>query len=271
MSTKLVGILNVTPDSFSDGGKFESLDSAIWQLEKILKEGADIVDIGAESTRPRAIAITSEEEWRRLEKILPLAIAVVKKFNSERGKLVEISIDSYHFATIVKAYELGVKIINDVSGLADEKIIDFIATKNLTTVLMHSLSVPTNPELIINPHLNVVAEIISWAEEKIALLAKKNLQKSQLIFDPGIGFGKNAEQSIRILKSIDLFRILGLPLYVGHSKKSFLDKIDCSNFEGGNGDLTRDQKTLIISKFLAKKNVEFLRVHEVKENLLAIR
>ncbi len=253
--TKIVGILNVTPDSFSDGGKFNSLDSAISQLKKMLEEGADVIDVGAESTRPGSLPITAEEEWRRLEKILPAVIFEVKNFNKKFGKKIQTSIDSYHFETVKKSHELGVEIINDVSGLVDEKIIEFIATKNITTILMHSLAIQTNPELIVNPHLDVPGEILKWAQKKISALEKKGVKKSQLIFDVGIGFGKNAQQSIRILKNIDAYRILGLPLYVGHSKKSFLDALEIS------GD--RAQKTLEVSKFLMEKNVEFLRVHDV--------
>lgn len=264
---KIVGILNITPDSFSDGGKFNSLNGAINHLTQILKEGADIIDIGAESTRPQATAISDEAEWQRLEKILPAIISEVKKFNQTYKKNIQTSIDSYHFPTIKKSYELGVDIINDVSGLADEKIIEFIAAKNITTVLMHNLRIPTNPELIINPNLNVTEEILNWAQKKINYLAKKGVKKSQLIFDPGIGFGKDAPQSIRILKNIDAYRILGLPLYVGHSKKSFLDKIDCLDFSENGEDLNRAEKTLIISEYLIEKGVEFIRVHDVKEHI----
>jgi dihydropteroate synthase len=253
--TKIVGILNVTPDSFSDGGKFDSLETALTHLKKMLEEGADVIDVGAESTRPQATPITATEEWRRLEKILPAVIFEVKNFNKKFGKKIQTSIDSYHFETVKKSHELGIDVVNDVGGLADEKIIEFIAAKNITTILMHNLAIQTNPDLIVNQHLNVTEEILNWAQKKISALEKKGVKKSQLIFDVGIGFGKNAQQSIRILKNIDAYRVLGLPLYVGHSKKSFLDALEIS------GDPA--EKTLKISKFLMEKNVEFLRVHDV--------
>jgi len=258
-NTKIVGILNVTPDSFSDGGKFSSLDAALNHLRKMINDGADMIDIGAESTRPQASKISAKEEWQRLEKILPAIISEVKK----SPRKIQTSIDSYHFETIKKSYELGVDIINDVSGLVDEKIIDFIAQKNITTILMHNLQIPTNPDLIINPHVGIMPKILNFAQEKISYLEKKGVKKSQLIFDPGIGFGKNAQQSIRILKNLDALRVLGLPLYIGHSKKSFLDEVKIA------GD--RAEKTLIISKFLAQKNVEFIRVHDVAENFSVVR
>ena len=256
--TKLVGILNVTPDSFSDGGKFNSLQSALDQTKKMIAEGADVIDVGAESTRPKSIPLSAKEEWARLEKILPAVISEAKK----SPKKVLVSIDSYHFETIKKAYDLGVDIVNDVSGLIDERIVEFIAEKNITTILMHNLAIHANPDLVINPHLNINKEILNWAAKKISDLEKKGVKKSQLIFDPGIGFAKDAAQSIRILKNIDAYRELGLPLYVGHSKKSFLDALHIA------GD--RAEKTLEISRFLIEKNVEFIRIHDVGLHLRLI-
>lgn len=253
MNVKIVGILNITPDSFSDGGKFNSLNLALDHLKKMIDEGADVIDIGAESTRPGSTPVSAQEEWRRLEKILPAVISQIKKHPK-----VQSSLDSYHFENIKKSYELGVDVINDVSGLADEKTVEFIAQKNITTILMHNLAIHANHDLLVNPHLHINDEIISWALRKISDLEKKGVKKSQLIFDPGIGFAKNAAQSIRILKNIDAYRVLGLPLYIGHSKKGFLDSLEIA------GD--RAQKTLEVSKFLIAKNVDYLRVHDVAEH-----
>ncbi|MDX2083353.1 MAG: dihydropteroate synthase [Rickettsiales bacterium] len=257
MTTKIVGILNITPDSFSDGGKFDSLDGALNHLQQMINDGADIIDIGAESTRPQAKPITADEEWQRLEKILPPVISIAK--NASRQ--VKTSIDSYHFSTIKKSYELGIDIINDVSSLIDEKIIAFIAEKNLPTILMHNQKIQEDADCVINRNLNLADKIIDWAKEKIADLKKKNISSSQLIFDPGIGFAKNALQSISILKNITKFHKIGLPIYLGHSKKSFLDAIDFSNY-GEN--LDRSQKTLIISKYLIAQKIDFIRVHDVE-------
>ncbi len=268
MTTKIVAILNLTPDSFSDGGKFNQPNFALMHLQKILQEGADVIDVGAESTRPNATAISSEEEWLRLEKILPQIVAMVKKFNRDNSKQVEISIDTYHTLTARRACELGVQIINDVSGLIDDEMIALIAEKKVQTVFMHSLSVPANPEIIINKALNVTQEILRWAFAKIAQLEKKGIEKSQLIFDPGIGFSKDGEQSLRIIKNIATFKSLGLPIYVGHSKKSFLDELKVDGLL--NTRESRAEKTLIISKYLAEKGVDFIRVHDVAENKKAI-
>ena len=264
--SKIVGILNLTPDSFSDGGKYFDEKKALFYLEEMLMAGADIIDIGAESTRPNAQILNAQEEIARLENILPKLIFAIKNFNKIHNKNIQASIDSYHLETIIFAHKIGVEIINDVSGLIDEKIIDYIAQNNLTAILMHNLAIHSNPELIINRDLNVVEEIISWAHQKINYLTARKIQKSQLIFDPGIGFAKNSTQSIRILKNINAFRVLNLPIYVGHSKKSFLDAINIPS----QPNLDRTAKTLILSQYLAQKNVEYLRVHDVKENIEAI-
>ena len=264
--SKIVGILNLTPDSFSDGGKYFDEKKALFYLEEMLMAGADIIDIGAESTRPNAQILNAQEEIARLENILPKLIFAIKNFNKIHNKNIQTSIDSYHLETIIFAHKIGVEIINDVSGLIDEKIIDYIAQNNLTAILMHNLAIHSNPELIVNRDLNVVDEIISWAHQKINYLTARKIQKSQLIFDPGIGFAKNSTQSIRILKNINAFRVLNLPIYVGHSKKSFLDAINIPS----QPNLDRTAKTLILSQYLAQKNVEYLRVHDVKENVGAI-
>jgi|LauGreSuBDMM15SN_2_FD.fasta_scaffold16936_2 dihydropteroate synthase len=264
--SKIVGILNLTPDSFSDGGKYFDEKKALFYLEEMLISGADIIDIGAESTRPNAQILNVQEEILRLENILPKLIFAIKNFNKIHHKNIQTSIDSYHLETIIFAHKIGVEIINDVSGLIDEKIIDYIAQNNLTAILMHNLAIHSNPELIVNRDLNVVDEIISWAHQKINYLTARKIQKSQLIFDPGIGFAKNSTQSIRILKNINAFRVLDLPIYVGHSKKSFLDALNIPS----QPNLDRTAKTLILSQYLAQKNVEYLRVHDVKENVEAI-
>ena len=263
---KIVGILNLTPDSFSDGGKYFDEEKALFHLEKMLLSGVDIVDIGAESTRPNSQILSAQEEIKRLENILPKLILAIKNFNKIHHKNIQASIDSYHFETIIFANEIGVEIINDVSGLIDEKIIDYIAQNNLTAILMHNLAIHSNPDLIVKRDLNVVEDIINWAQQKIDFLTSRKIQKSQLIFDPGIGFAKNSTQSIRILKNINAFRVLNLPIYVGHSKKSFLDALNIPS----QLNLDRTAKTLILSQYLAQRNVDYLRVHDVKENLEAI-
>lgn len=253
---KIVGILNITPDSFHDGGSYNSLESSMQHLDQMLANGADVIDIGAESTRPGAKVLSDEQEWDRLKIILPTAVKKVELFNRQNKASVQVSLDSYHLENIKKAHDLGVDIINDISGLTNPDLIKFIAQNNITTILMHNLAIHANPDLIINPHLNINLEIISWARKKINTLRNLGVKKSQLIFDPGIGFSKNADQSIIILKNIQKYQVLGLPIYVGHSNKSFLDKVGIKN-------RNRPDKTLIISKYLIKKGVDYIRVHDV--------
>ncbi len=263
--TKLVGILNITPDSFSDGGKFDGIEDALAQTQKLVEEGAQMIDIGAESTRPGATPITSEQEIARIKDILPAIIAQVKNHDQE----IEVSIDSYHFETIKFAYEAGVDIINDVSGLKDQKIVDFIAKNNIKTILMHSLSVPADPNIIVNSALGVAEEVLGWAVAKIKELQGKGVQKSQLIFDPGIGFSKDNQQSIRILKNINIYKVLEMPIYVGHSKKRFLDDVYkdlVANNDKEQVMAARALKTAMISAFLAQNGVDYLRVHDVALN-----
>lgn len=180
--TKIVGILNLTPDSFSDGGKFFDRNLAITHLKKMLSEQASVIDIGAESTRPNAQILDDNQEFSRLENILPEIVFHVKEFNKKYQKQIKTSIDSYHFTTIVKAYEIGVDIVNDVSGLIDQRIINFIAKNNITTILMHNLAIHANPSLVINVDLNINQEIINWARAKIKDLENFGVRKSQLIF-----------------------------------------------------------------------------------------
>lgn len=292
--TKIVGILNLTPDSFSDGGSFFEPKAALSHLQSMLEDGADIIDVGAESSRPEAKILSATQEWQRLKGILPQIILQIKDFNCQNNREVQVSLDSYHFENLVKAHEIGVSIINDISGLCDSRVIEFIAKNEITTILMHNLSIHANPSLIINPNLNVNREIVNWAQEKIEFLQKFGVKKSQLIFDPGIGFSKNSAQSLQILKNIESYRILGLPLYVGHSKKSCLDSLQINSQKPSEiwqeleitdkediktnktlqtsspDDLKqslkqmRAEKTLVVSRFLIDKNVDFLRIHDVK-------
>lgn len=268
--TKIVGILNITPDSFSDGGEFNSTDSALNQLKKLVEDGADIIDIGAESTRPNAKVISVKEEWHRLQNILPACVNFVKNYAPE----VQISVDTRNFQNAKKSYEFGVQIINDVSGLQDKEMIRFLAKNRIKTILMHSLCVPADSQIIIDKNLDVVDEIIGWAKDKIMELLQEGFVEEQIIFDVGIGFGKDSAQSIEILKRIDEFKKLNLPLYVGHSRKRFLNDLTFAELQKFDFDFTnycdfddfdRDKKTAIVTKYLMAKNIDFIRIHNLKE------
>jgi dihydropteroate synthase len=299
--SKIVGILNLTPDSFFDGGKYNVTSSALLHLQELLANGADVIDVGAESTRPNAIPIDADEEWLRLKDILPVIIQEVQKYNQksgwqQSGKRVEVSLDSRHWQNVVKAVDLGIDIINDVSGFEDEQMIKLAVQSGKKIVVMHNLGVPADKNKIIPENLDVIKVLIDWMKNKLEILLKAGVQKSQIIFDVGIGFGKNSLQSIKILQEIDRLRELDLPLYVGHSNKSFLDDFssdvclsDSENrarevkssllFRREGGCLsdsenrarevkssplsTREEKTILVSKYLIQKNIEYLRVHDV--------
>lgn len=283
--TKIVGILNITPDSFFDGGKYHQQENALKQLEILLQDGADVIDIGAESTRPDATAIDTQEEIKRLKDILPQIISEVQKHNQKNHQKVEISLDSRHSKTIAWALGLGIDVINDVSGFVDFAMVELAAQSGKKIIVMHNLGIPADKNKIIDESLDVVEVLIDWMKSKLEILLKAGVKKSQIIFDVGIGFGKNAFQSIKILQEIDRFRVLDLPLYIGHSNKSFLDEIKSSDLlESGNSSLlfrresgctsnsecrarevhkiTREEKTIAVSNYLIDRGVEYLRLHK---------
>jgi dihydropteroate synthase len=257
--TKFAAILNLTPDSFSDGGKFNQKDKALLHLEKLLNDGANMIDIGAESTRPGAKIITSNEEWQRLKDILPFIIKKIKDFEQRNNKNIDISLDSYHPENIEKSLSLGVNIINDVSGFANDKIQQIAVKSQKKIILMHNLGVPSNPNIIIDENLDIIAELLKWANEKIKFLTQIGIKKENIIFDPGIGFGKNHQQNIAIIDRIEELKILNLPLYVGHSRKRFLNFIESEEFIGKD----IDQKTNIITNYLISKNIDYVRIHDL--------
>lgn len=257
--TKFVAILNLTPDSFSDGGKFNQKDKALSHLEKLLNDGADMIDIGAESTRPKAKIITADQEWQRLKDILPFIIRKIKDFEQQNSKNIAISLDSYHPENIEKSLALGVNIINDVSGFVSDKMQEIAVKSQKKIILMHNLGIPSNPNIIIDENLDIIEELLRWAKEKIKSLTQIGIKKGNIIFDPGIGFGKNNQQNITIIDRIEELKILDLPLYIGHSRKRFLNFIESEEFIGK--DL--DQRTNIITHYLILKNIDYVRIHDI--------
>ena len=254
--TKIVGILNVTPDSFSDGGKFLSVKKAIKHLEKMIKDGADVIDIGAQSTRPNAKIISAKEEWKRLEPIL-------KEIKKKKYK-IKISIDSYNHETISKALDSGIDIINDVSGLKSSQMKKLAARSGKKVIFMHSLSIPADKKITFSDNVDVIVELDKWLKKKISELKKAGIKKNNMIFDPGIGFGKTAEQSLDIIINISEFKKHGIKILVGHSEKSFLSLF--TDKPAGK----RGRETKMFSALLAGDGVDYLRVHDVKGNKRAI-
>lgn len=245
-STQLVGILNVTPDSFSDGGRHFSPQQAASAITRMVAEGADIIDIGAESTRPGAAPLTPAQEWQRLEPVLAL-------LGNYKG--MRFSLDTRHAETARRSLASGIGWINDVSGFASPAMLDVAAEAECGLVAMHSLSVPADKNIVMAEDADVVEEIIAFGRERIAALRGRGVAAGRIVFDPGIGFGKTAAQSHAILRGIERFRCLGVKLMVGHSRKSFLGAA-----EAGAG---RDAATLAVSGALMRQGVEYLRVHDV--------
>lgn len=238
--TQLLAILNLTPDSFSDGGEGNYLARA----EEAIRDGASILDIGAESTRPGATPLTPEEEWARLEPVL-----------SALPKTTPISLDTRHPETLEKAIPHGIAWLNDVGGLTDERLVAIAREANLTMVLMHSLTVPADKNVTLPDDCDVIQTLLEWAKPRI-----EKLKTDKLIFDPGLGFGKSIAQSWRILEEAERFRELRIPILIGHSRKSFLNlPMD-----------ERDTATAAISTQLAAKGIDYLRVHNVPLNAAAI-
>lgn len=258
---KLLGILNITPDSFSDGNAELTAQDAAVAAEMMIAQGAVAVDIGAESTRPNATPLSWEEEWARLEPVL-LACA-------EKDIDFPISIDSYHPETVTRALEFPqVKYINDVSGFKNPEMCKIAAEavqNGVKLIAMHSLTVPADKSVTLVG--DATAEMENWMQNLAARLNNFQIPLENVIFDIGIGFGKTAEQSIEILKHIDelaaLAHRMGAKMLVGHSRKSFLEKFTDKKSEN------RDFETAIFTSFLATQNVDYVRVHNVPLNYQA--
>jgi dihydropteroate synthase len=242
--TQLMGIVNLTPDSFSDGGQYASAEQALAAINQMAKDGATIIDIGAESTRPGATPLTHEQEWQRLAPVLSQLPALAG---------VEYSLDTRHAQTAEKALSLGVHWINDVSGFADPAMRSVVAASSCRLVVMHSLSVPADKQVTLPEQADVVQELLDFAQKRIAQLGAEGIGKERIIFDIGLGFGKTPVQCIKLLHDIERFKALGLALLVGHSRKSFLAGLSAS----------RDEATLAVSQYLMTKKVDYLRVHDV--------
>ncbi len=244
----LVGIINITPDSFSDGGVNLDPAVALENIYNLINDGADVIDIGAESTRPMAVPISQEEEWARLETVMPS----IKKLP------VPVSIDTRYAKTAEKAILHGAGWINDVSGFSSTDMVDAVRDSDCKLVVMHSLSVPADKNIVLPLDCDPVEFLISWAERRFADLKAAGIDRERIIFDPGIGFGKNAGQSNAIIQGVGRFKVLGVPILIGHSRKSFL---------GANSG---DDATVKTSHFLADNGVDYLRVHNIRRHRLEL-
>ena len=212
--TLVMGIVNVTPDSFSDGGKFFSPEVAISHASKLITQGADIIDIGGESTRPGAEQVSESEELKRV-------IPVIEKIRTDNPTIL-ISIDTTKASVAKHAVEAGADIINDVSGLSfDNNMIGIVESFNIPVVIMHMKGNPQNMQL--NPkYKDIVNEILDFFKMKIKIAIQSGINRSMIILDPGIGFGKTVEHNFELLSRLNEFNVLELPIMIGPSRKSFI-------------------------------------------------
>jgi dihydropteroate synthase len=254
----IMGILNVTPDSFSDGGRFIALSDAVAHALNMVNEGADIIDIGGESTRPGAEPVSAEEEhWR--------VIPVIEMLRRQTD--IPISIDTYKTSTAMAALEAGAVMVNDVSALRfDSRMANLIATKKVPVVLMHMLGMPRHMQE--NPHYeNCVEEIAQFFAERIDYCIKNGIDKTKIILDPGIGFGKRLSDNLEILADLQRFKEFSLPLMVGVSRKSFIGMIHPS---GLPADL-RLGGSIAASVAAVINGADIVRVHDVAQTVEALK
>lgn len=215
--TYLMGILNVTPDSFSDGGEFNSLDAAVVQAKQMVADGANIIDVGGQSTRPGAVQISLEEE---LERVVPIVERVRKELPT-----IPISVDTTRAKVAKATVEVGADIINDISGgTFDAEMFSVTAQLEVPIILMHLRGTPETMQTLTD-YEDLVGEIYTFLETQIAKAEKEGVARSRIIIDPGIGFAKTATQNLELIRRLEAFRPLDVPILVGVSRKSFIGRI----------------------------------------------
>ena len=251
----VMGILNVTPDSFADGGRFESFDSALQRGLEMLSEGVDIIDVGGESTRPGSHRIATDEELRR---VLPVIEALAAK-----GAV--ISIDTKRAVTARKAVAAGAQIVNDVSaGLSDPDMLAVVASLGCPYVAMHTRGESADMQMRAN-YDDVVAEVVDELCERVYASLAAGILPENLILDPGIGFAKESEHNWKILNHLDAFKAIGYPILIGASRKRFLGQL-----VGSDSTDAREAATIALTALLTEQGVWGVRVHSVKAHRDAI-
>jgi dihydropteroate synthase len=244
----IMGILNVTPDSFSDGGRFNAPDRALAQAKKLVADGADIVDVGAESTRPGHVPISAEEEWTRLESLLEPLLASVD---------APLSIDTYKAATARRATDLGVIVVNDVWGLQhDSAMADTVAEAGAGLIVMH------NRESV-DPAIDIVADLRRFFDHSLDLARRAGIPAEHIILDPGIGFGKTKEQNLAALAATTQLQDYSLPILIGISRKSIFGALLGASVEG------RLIGTIAANLVTAMYGAKIFRVHDPAEHRAA--
>ena len=252
---KVMGILNLTPNSFYDGGKYKDEIQVLNQVERMLDDGATFIDVGAYSSKPNAEFVSEEEELHRL---LPIVELLVNKFPE-----VLLSVDTFRSQVAKKAIENGVAIVNDISaGKLDEKMIETVAKLNVPYIMMHMKGNPKTMQSLTN-YEDILKEMIFYFSERIAVA--RSFGVNDIVIDPGFGFAKTLEQNYEVLQKLELFSMLELPLLVGVSRKSMIYKtLENSPEEALNG-------TTVLNTIALQKGAKILRVHDVKEAMECVK
>ncbi|MFA7257411.1 MAG: dihydropteroate synthase [Kiritimatiellales bacterium] len=249
--TLIMGILNATPDSFSDGGCFQTLEKAVARGLQMVEEGADIIDLGGESTRPGAAPVQTLEEIAR-------TVPIIGKLREKTGAL--ISIDTRKAEVARAAVAAGADIINDISALADPDMVNVVAETGAGLVLMHMLGTPETMQE--NPHYtDVVSNVWNFLEERLAFAVERGVAPEQVCLDPGIGFGKTDEHNLALLQGIPALAAAGRPVLVGASRKGFIGRMT-----GRDVPAERLAGSLAVAAFSILRGAQILRVHDVKES-----
>ncbi|HEY4814384.1 MAG TPA: dihydropteroate synthase [Chthoniobacterales bacterium] len=259
-SAKIMGILNVTPDSFSDGGQFFSLDAAVSHARELIAEGAEIIDVGGESTRPGADPVPLDEELRRV-------IPVIEKIHSEFPSVL-LSVDTYKATTARHAVRAGADIINDITALrGDPGMVDVVLESGAAVVLMHMQGMPKTMQ-VAPAYQEVVSEVMAFLEARRDWLVDRGVHRESIAIDPGFGFGKRLADNLKLMRNLETFRALAQPLLIGVSRKSGLAQLS------GDSALPVGKRiwpTVALTCLLREKGAHLLRVHDVKPNLEALR
>jgi dihydropteroate synthase len=251
----VMAILNVTPDSFSDGGKYNSIELALAQVDKMIKAGVSIVDVGGESTRPGAPDVSLEEELRR---VVPVIKAIREKYD------VWISVDTSKAEVMRQAIDAGADLINDIRSLQEPGALEVAAEAKLPICLMHMKGQPRTMQVA--PHYDdVMSDVSAFLEERIAACEAAGIDKSQLILDPGFGFGKTIEHNYHMLAHLEKFHEFGLPILAGMSRKSMIFKLldkpaaECTN------------ASVVCATIAAMKGAQIIRVHDFEKTIEAMK
>ena len=245
----IMGILNATPDSFSDGGQYFDAEAAVARGRQLAEEGADIIDIGGESTRPGSQAVSLDEELRR-------TIPVIRQLATQTS--VPISIDTTKAEVARQALATGAEIVNDISGLTfDERMLDVCREASAGVICMHIQGTPQTMQA--DPsYEDVVADVCAFLADRLQHLEASGIDRERVVLDPGIGFGKTAEHNMRILSNVSAFRSLGRPVLIGHSRKRFLAKVLGRVVE------ERSAGTIGVAIAVAAQSADIIRVHDVQ-------